>query len=374
MAKLELQQVTKVFDGKACALDQVTLEVADGEVCGVVGPSGSGKTTLLRMVAGLEDPTHGTIMIGDRCVDGIAPHQRGIAMVFQNYALYPHMTVRQNLAFPLKMLKAARVEISDRVAAAAAWLQIEDLLDRGPASLSGGQRQRVALGKALIRRPEVLLLDEPLSSVDAQLRDQLRRQLREILTQARTTCLYVTHDQAEAMALADRICVLSAGKVQQKGTVLDIYERPANRFVAGFFGSPSMNFAEATVESGQAGAALRVSGDYRIVLACAPRSGWPADGRVTLGIRPHDLRLTPGDGGRAQGLRGVVTSVEPLGSRVDMCVKDQAGRNWVVSANCHVSVRPGDRVVVDADVHAAHLFEGGPAGRRLDWDGGTAHA
>jgi ABC-type sugar transport system ATPase subunit len=327
MAKLDIQQLTKVYDGTIAALDQVTFGVADGEVCAIVGPSGSGKTTLLRLVAGLDEPTSGRITIGDRCVNGVAPHQRGLAMVFQNYPLYPHMTVRQNLGFPLRMLKTARAEIAARVTQIAAWLAIDDLLDRRPADLSGGQRQRVALGKALIREPAVLLLDEPLSSVDAQLRDQLRRQLKAVLTEAKTTCLYVTHDQAEAMALADRICVISAGKVQQVGGAQDIYERPANRFVAGFFGSPSMNFAEAMVEPGQDMFALVTSGGHRLAIAENTAPGPSRDCGVVIGIRPQDLRIISGPEGGDQGLRGTVTYVEPLGSRTDVCMVDGSGKD-----------------------------------------------
>jgi ABC-type sugar transport system ATPase subunit len=365
MAKLGLQQVSKVFGGAVCALDEVTLEVEDGETCVVVGPSGSGKTTLLRLVAGLDEPIAGRITIGDRCVNEVPPHRRDLAMVFQNYPLYPHMTVRQNLGFPLRMLKVPKAEISDRVAQIAAWLQIGDLLERRPEALSGGQRQRVALGKALIRRPAVLLLDEPLSSVDAQLRDLLRRQLRDILGEARTTCLYVTHDQAEAMALADRLCVIASGRVQQTGTAQDVYERPANRLVAGFFGTPSMNFGGAVVETGPTGAWLAISGGHHLVLGGRPGPDWPSSRRIVVGIRPHDLQIATAGAGQVEGLRGKVTFVEPLGSRTDVGMVDVAGQHWVASVGGDVQAEAGDAVVMTADPARVHLFEDGPSGRRL---------
>ncbi len=365
MAKLGLQQVSKVYGGGVCALDGVTLEVEDGETCVVVGPSGSGKTTLLRVVAGLEEPTSGRVLIGDRCVNAVPPHQRDLAMVFQNYPLYPHMTVLQNLGFPLKMLKVSKAEVSDRVAQIAAWLQIGDLLDRRPGALSGGQRQRVALGKALIRRPAVLLLDEPLSSVDAQLRDLLRRQLRAILGEARTTCLYVTHDQAEAMALADRLCVIASAGIQQTGTAQDVYEGPLNRFVAGFFGSPSMNFGEAVVEADPAGIRLAISGGHTLALGGMPRPDWPSSRRVVVGIRPHDLQIVAAGAGQGQGLRGRVTFVEPLGSRTDVGMVDGSGQHWIASVPGDVQAAAGDAVIMTAEPARVHLFEGGPSGRRL---------
>jgi ABC-type sugar transport system ATPase subunit len=365
MAKLVLQHIGKVFSGGVSALDDVTLEVADGETCVVVGPSGSGKTTLLRLVAGLEEPTSGRIFIGDRCVNEVPPHRRDVAMVFQNYPLYPHMTVRQNLGFSLKMLRVPRPEIADRVAQIAGWLRIAELLDRGPEALSGGQRQRVALGKALIRRPAVLLLDEPLSSVDAQLRDLLRREFRALLREAEMTCLYVTHDQAEAMALADRLCVIASASIQQTGTSQDVYGRPANRFVAGFFGNPSMNFGEAIVERGPAGACLSLLGDHPLAPAGPPQPDWPSGGRVVVGVRPHDLRIGTAGAGEVQGLRGVVTFVEPLGARTDVGMVDRVGQHWIASVGGDVRTAVGDTVTMTADPARVHLFETGPSGRRL---------
>jgi len=365
MATVALRQVTKVFDKTTAALDQVTLDVEDRELLVLVGPSGSGKTTLLRLIAGLEEPTCGDIVIGDRCVSGVAPHQRDVAMVFQNYPLYPHMTVRQNLAFPLKVLKVPKTGIGERIDRIAALVQIQDLLDRMPAALSGGQRQRVALGKALIRQPAVLLLDEPLSSVDARLRDHLRRQLRAILSQEQTTCLYVTHDQAEAMALADRICVISAGQIQQIGAAQDIYDRPANRFVAGFFGTPVMNFAEVVVESKEGGLALVLSGGERIIVSAKRTGPLPCNGRVVLGVRPQDLTIVPVDGRPKHGLCATVNSIEPLGSRTDVCAMDRTGKTWMVAVTGEVSLRPADAVGITFNVNKVHLFEQGHLGRNL---------
>jgi multiple sugar transport system ATP-binding protein len=366
MSILALRQVSKVFDRTTTALDHVTLDVADGEVWGIVGPSGSGKTTLLRLVAGLEEPTTGRILIGDRCVNAVPPHRRDVAMVFQNYPLYPHMTVRQNLAFPLKRLKVPKARIAERMERIVTWLEIHDLQDRMPAALSGGQRQRVALGKALIRQPSVLLLDEPLSSVDAPLRDRLRRQWKAILTQARATCLYVTHDQAEAMAVADRICVLQAGRIQQIGTARQVYERPANRFVAGFFGTPAMNFTEAIVQSDQDTLFLVLSGGERLVLPALKRSGGSCASQVVMGVRPQDITILPVEECPVHGLIGTVTSVESLGSRTDVCVVDRTGRTWVVSSPGRVKARPQDPVALTLDVNKVHLFESGPLGRNLD--------
>src|SRR5438067_4856831 len=259
MANVVFQAVTKEFPGGTIAVDCLTLDVADGEFMILVGPSGCGKTTALRMVAGLEKPTSGTIAIGDRVVNGLSARDRDVAMVFQNYALYPHMTVRRNLAYPLRQRHTPAPEVDRRVAEISAMLGLDDLLKRRPAQLSGGQRQRVAMGRALVREPKVFLLDEPLSNLDAKLRVQMRSELKRLHARLQVTTIYVTHDQVEAMTLGDRIAVLSWGRIQQLGAPQDIYEHPANVFVAGFIGSPPMNLLRGTARAGRV-----VAGDLTV--------------------------------------------------------------------------------------------------------------
>ncbi|MDO9172400.1 MAG: sn-glycerol-3-phosphate ABC transporter ATP-binding protein UgpC, partial [bacterium] len=244
MARVELRGVGKTYPGGVMAAEDVNLDVADGEFVVLVGPSGCGKSTTLRMVAGLESITTGTVSIGGRIVNDVEPKDRNIAMVFQSYALYPHMTVRENLAFGLKLRGASKEETASKVAAAAGVLGIDELLDRKPRALSGGQRQRVALGRALVRDPDVFLFDEPLSNLDAKMRVQMRTEISRLHHSLRATMLYVTHDQVEAMTMGQRIVVMHQGRVQQVDTPLNLYERPANRFVAGFIGSPAMNFLD----------------------------------------------------------------------------------------------------------------------------------
>ncbi|HHW15219.1 MAG TPA: sn-glycerol-3-phosphate ABC transporter ATP-binding protein UgpC, partial [Firmicutes bacterium] len=264
MASVTLKGVSKRF-GNVTAVDNVNLEIADREFVVLVGPSGCGKTTTLRMVAGLEEITEGEIYIGERLVNDVAPKDRDIAMVFQNYALYPHMNVYDNMAFALKIRKVRRDEIDRRVRAAAQLLGIENLLDRKPKALSGGQRQRVALGRAIVREPKVFLMDEPLSNLDAKLRVQMRSELSKLHNRLQTTVIYVTHDQTEAMTMGDRIVVMKDGKVQQVGTPLDIYEHPANVFVAGFIGSPAMNFFQVRLDEAN-GQLFADFGSFRLPL------------------------------------------------------------------------------------------------------------
>src|SRR3954471_11852445 len=284
MAGVRFERVGKRF-GPVEAVRELSLEIADGEFMVLVGPSGSGKTTALRMLAGLEAITSGAIFIGDREVNRIAPRERDIAMVFQDYALYPQMTVFDNLAFGLRRRKVAGGEIKRRVEDAARVLDLTPLLDRRPGQLSGGQAQRVALGRALVREPQVFLMDEPLSNLDAKLRTQTRGEIRRLQQEVRTTTVYVTHDQVEAMTMGDRIAVMNHGLLEQVGTPEELYERPANRFVAGFIGSPPMSSLDAAVSSdGTGGARLRADGgDVRL-----PRADLPAS--VTVGVRPEHAR------------------------------------------------------------------------------------
>jgi sn-glycerol 3-phosphate transport system ATP-binding protein len=302
MAHVILDHVTKRFDSEAVALHDLSLRIEDGEFLILVGPSGCGKTTALRLVAGLEKPTSGTITIGDRVVNDVSPRDRDIAMVFQNYALYPHMTVYKNLAFGLKERKTPKPEIDRRVRESASMLGLDELLKRRPAQLSGGQRQRVAMGRALVREPLAFLLDEPLSNLDAKLRVQMRAELKRIHKRLGITTIYVTHDQVEAMTLGDRIVVMSAGDVQQIGKPHDVYRHPANLFVAGFIGSPPMNLLRGRAQGGRI-----VAGDLSF-----ERAGVP-DGELAVGIRPEALSLS------AEGLPSFdfeVDVVEPLGGEV----------------------------------------------------------
>ena len=279
MAEILLDNVSKVFSGGVVAVDGVSLKIESGEFLVLVGPSGCGKSTLLRMVAGLEEATAGTISIGGQDVTGLPPRSRDVAMVFQSYALYPHMTVRQNLGYGLKVRKTPKPEIAARVARAASLLGLDQLLDRKPAALSGGQRQRVAMGRAIVREPQAFLMDEPLSNLDAKLRVSTRAQLAALHARLGTTTIYVTHDQIEAMTLGHRVAVLREGRIQQVDTPQTLYAKPANLFVAAFIGSPAMNLVEAAVE----GAELRFGG-YSIPL---PASAVPPAGRVIAGLRPE---------------------------------------------------------------------------------------
>ena len=283
MAEVSFHEITKVFPNGTTAVDALTCTIADGEFMVLVGPSGCGKTTALRMIAGLEEPTSGAIAIGGKVVNGVSPRDRDIAMVFQNYALYPHKTVLQNLAFGLRQHKVPNAEIAERVKEVSSLLTLDELLDRKPAQLSGGQRQRVAMGRALARSPRVFLLDEPLSNLDAQLRTQLRTDLKQLHQRFLTTTVYVTHDQVEAMTLGDRIAVMSGGKLLQLGTPQEIYRRPANVFVAGFIGSPPMNLLSASAADGRLHA-----GDLELVVPGVP------PGELVIGVRPEALRLVTG--------------------------------------------------------------------------------
>ncbi|MFN3502498.1 MAG: sn-glycerol-3-phosphate import ATP-binding protein UgpC [Allorhizobium sp.] len=283
MASIDINEVCKIYDkGGAKAVDTVDIQIADGEFIVLVGPSGCGKSTLLRMVAGLEEISQGTISIGDRVVNEVEPADRDIAMVFQNYALYPHMTVYDNLAYGLKNRGTPKTEIAERVAEAAKMLEIEKYLERKPRALSGGQRQRVAMGRAIVRKPAVFLFDEPLSNLDAKLRVTMRGEIRKLQKRLKTTAIYVTHDQLEAMTLADRLVVLNGGRIEQIGTPLEVYNRPASTFVASFIGSPAMNLVDARIEGGQ----------LHFADVVLPVDGAWSDGPVRLGMRAEDLVLT----------------------------------------------------------------------------------
>jgi sn-glycerol 3-phosphate transport system ATP-binding protein len=336
MAEVAFHEVSKVFPGGAVAVEDLTLRVEDGEFLVLVGPSGCGKTTILRMVAGLDEPTSGAVVIGDTIVNGVAPQDRDVAMVFQNYALYPHQTVRQNLAFGLKQRKVSREVIEERVRQISTLLALDELLDRRPAQLSGGQRQRVAMGRALARSPQVFLLDEPLSNLDAQLRTQLRSELRRIHQTLPTTSIYVTHDQVEAMTLGDRVAVMHAGKLLQLGTPQEIYGSPANLFVASFIGSPPMNLLRAVSVGGRISA-----GDLEATLAGVP------DGPLVVGIRPESFH--PSDGhGREPTIPVRVEVVEPLGHEVIVYGSIRGERAVALGADAGLPPLPSERATVIA--------------------------
>ncbi len=361
MATVSIRGVKKAF-GSTPILHGVSIEIADGEFTVLVGPSGCGKSTLLRMIAGLEEIDGGEVAIGGRVVNKVPPKQRDIAMVFQNYALYPHMTVRDNMAFSLKLARAPQAAMDERVGRAAAILGLDGLLDRYPRQLSGGQRQRVAMGRAIVRDPQVFLFDEPLSNLDAKLRVQTRAELKDLHQRLRTTTIYVTHDQIEAMTMADKIVVMNAGRVEQTGSPLELYDHPANRFVAGFIGSPAMNFLPGTVEEG----GFRAEGGSLWPLPGGRDVGRPAPahdiGRPAVyGVRPEHLQLAaPGNGDDGVGVPLLVQVVEPTGSETQVHGRlgAQPGALPVMGAfRERVMARPGEPIAVTADPALVHLFD-----------------
>ncbi len=355
MSQIALRGVTKSFGGVE-AIHSVDLDVETGEFLVLVGPSGCGKSTLLRLISGLDRPSSGTVEIGGRDVTRVSAADRGLAMVFQSYALYPHMTVRQNLSFGLENTRMARSEIARRVSEAARMLGIEPLLDRRPTQLSGGQRQRVAIGRAIVRDPTAFLLDEPLSNLDAELRVSMRAELAALHARLGTTMIYVTHDQVEAMTLASRIVVLRAGRVEQVDRPLDLFNRPANLFVAGFIGAPSMNLFPARIEGGTAA----LPGGVRV-----PVDGAGEGGDVTVGLRPQHLRLARDD---EPGFGLLVTLLEALGTETvvhgDLPATDGEAPRKVVA------ILPGQPVIARGDLlrlgfDQAQLHRFGADGRRL---------
>ncbi len=352
MADVTLKGVTKQF-GAHSVIKGVDLAIADGEFCVFVGPSGCGKSTLLRMIAGLEDISGGTLAIGGRDMTNVGPSERGVAMVFQSYALYPHMTVRDNIGFGLKMTGHARADIDARVAEAARMLQLDALLERKPGQLSGGQRQRVAIGRAIVRKPEVFLFDEPLSNLDAALRVQMRIELSHLHADLKATMIYVTHDQVEAMTMADKIVVLSAGRIEQVGSPLDLYHRPDNLFVAGFIGSPKMNFIKTRATAAGAGISVTLPGGGTLSLP-APAGGLPK-GEVTLGVRPEHLSAT-GEGDAT--LTGTVRVAEHLGSETLYFAALPDGTELSVKADGLSGLKIGDTITIGIPASACHLFDG----------------
>jgi multiple sugar transport system ATP-binding protein len=348
MAEVEIRGVQKSF-GPTKVIHGVDVSIGDGEFVVLVGPSGCGKSTLLRMIAGLEEITAGEIAIGGRVVNRVPPKERDIAMVFQNYALYPHMTVFDNMAFSLRLAKAPAEEMRSRVARAAQILGLGDLLERYPRQLSGGQRQRVAMGRAIVRNPRVFLFDEPLSNLDAKLRVQMRAEIKELHQRLRTTSVYVTHDQIEAMTMADRIVVMHDGRVEQIGSPLELYDRPANQFVAGFIGSPAMNFLRG-VHRGQGREAwVELADGSRVP---APQSSAAEGASVVLGVRPEHLSLA----GPGEGLEAQVAVVEPTGADTHVVAR-VAGIDLQAVFHERHDFRPGQAVRFHPDASQSHLFD-----------------
>lgn len=356
MGSVSIGNVWKYY-GNVEVIRDVSLDIRDGEFLTLVGPSGCGKSTLLRMIAGLEEITAGEIRINGRVVNDLEPKDRDIAMVFQNYALYPHMTVFKNMAFSMRLRKASDEEMRQAVEKAAEILNLGELLERYPRQLSGGQRQRVAMGRAIVRDPQAFLFDEPLSNLDAKLRVQMRIEIKQMHQRLGTTTIYVTHDQVEAMTLADRIVVLNNGVIEQIGTPMELFDWPANRFVADFIGSPSMNFVTGTVAKGAAGPELRVEGGGPGI-PLPDEAGSMTGRRVLYGIRPEHLTL-----GSEQGVACQVSVVEPNGSET-MIVAGNGSATFTVVLHERVSFRPGDSVRLSAKQGCAHFFDP-DSGQRL---------
>ncbi|KUM28150.1 sugar ABC transporter ATP-binding protein [Mesorhizobium loti] len=352
MAQVAITNVAKAF-GTVKVLHEVSVDIADGQFVVLVGPSGCGKSTLLRMVAGLETVSGGTISIGDRIVNNLPPAKRDIAMVFQNYALYPHKTVEQNMAFALKLRGTDPAVVAERVKRAADILDLAPYLKRYPRQLSGGQRQRVAMGRAIVRNPQVFLFDEPLSNLDAKLRVQMRTEIKELHQRLKTTTIYVTHDQIEAMTMADKIVVMRDGRIEQVGAPLELFDRPANLFVAGFIGSPAMNLLKGTVKKGEKPVIDIADSAFPM-----PINGSAEDGQaVVYGVRPEHLEIHP------DGVASTISVVEPTGSETLVFVRFGEGEMVALFRERH-DFKPGDTLKLRPRLDHVHLFDAG-TGKRL---------
>jgi multiple sugar transport system ATP-binding protein len=379
MARVDLEKISKIYPGGVKAVDAISLHIADREFVVLVGPSGCGKSTTLRMIAGLEEISEGVIRIGDRVVNDVPPKSRDIAMVFQNYALYPHMTVYKNMAFGLKLRGMPKAEINKRVSEAAKILEIEHLLERKPKQLSGGQRQRVAVGRAIVREPAAFLFDEPLSNLDAKLRVTTRAELKRLHQRLKTTTIYVTHDQEEAMTLGDRIVVMKDGLIQQADTPLQTYNHPVNRFVAGFIGMPPMNFfngairstnGKMTFEEGRmaSGELTFPENGFTLSLDVLPqavkdRLASRAGGHVVLGIRPEHFHLEQVEGSTALKVR--LNVIEPLGNDMDVYMSTSVHDHVVGRLEARAGMQTGTEAMVYVDLRRAHFFEPGDTGMNM---------
>ncbi|WFU08718.1 sn-glycerol-3-phosphate ABC transporter ATP-binding protein UgpC [Rhizobium sp. CB3090] len=351
MASVELHNIHKAY-GALTVIHDISLSIEDGEFIALVGPSGCGKSTLLRMIAGLEEITDGDVSIGGQVVNAMTPRERNIAMVFQSYALYPHMTVAENMGFNLKLSGETKPVIEQRVNEAARMLDLTKLLDRKPAQLSGGQRQRVAMGRAVVRNPAVFLFDEPLSNLDAKLRVQMRSEIKALHQKVQTTSIYVTHDQIEAMTLADRIVVLNQGRIEQQGTPIELYRQPANLFVAGFIGSPAMNFLDGVVDGVEGAPAVRLKDSTPIRIAGERKV--KAGQSVKIGLRPEHLSLT----GSGSPLSGQTLLVEPTGAQTHVLF-DLAGEQVTAVVDGETPVRYGEQLKVNVNADQVYVFDSG---------------
>jgi multiple sugar transport system ATP-binding protein len=369
MAHVVVDSLTKVFKGpkgeRVVAVDHASLEVKDREFLVLVGPSGCGKSTTLRMIAGLEEPTEGTISIDGQTINGVSPGDRDIAMVFQNHALYPHMTVFENMAFGLRLRKIPRAGIEERVAEAAGMLELRDCLDRKPAELSGGQRQRVAVGRAIVRKPKVFLFDEPLSNLDAPMRAQMRREISRLHEKLASTMIYVTHDQAEAMTMGDRIAVMKSGSIQQADEPMSVYRGPANLFVAGFIGVPPMNFFRGTIVQQDGTLLFReqpppgaVGPGFAVQLDRQRKGGLSgcAGRKVVLGLRPEDIQPVTRDSAPDRGVEAVVEALEPMGPETHLYANSGA-HSFVARSRGTERIQPGQKFPFEFDMSRAHFFD-----------------
>lgn len=366
MARILLENVTRVFDGEVTAVRDFNLEIPDGEFMVIVGPSGCGKTTTLRMIAGLEGTTSGNIYIGDSLANDISPKDRNVAMVFQNYALYPHMNAYHNMAFALKMRNIPRTEIKKRIKDAAKLLGIEHLLHRKPRALSGGQYQRVALGRAIVRKPRAFLFDEPLSNLDAGLRLTTRAEMKSMHRRLQTTTIYVTHDQAEAMCLGDRICVMRNGEIQQTAGPMEVYERPANKFVAGFLGTPPMNFFSGDLKLKNDTAYFEIGNDAIILpqrLKNVLRDYY--DKQLILGVRPENISPQQFSGQSDNAISASVSVVEPIGIRTDVYLTHHTGQKLIAVIEPHARLEVNGKVKLYLDLEKIHIFEPTETGRNV---------
>jgi multiple sugar transport system ATP-binding protein len=357
MAQVQLESIRKEYDNGFVAVHDATFTIEDGEFVVLVGPSGCGKSTTLRMIAGLESISSGRLSIGARVVNDLPPKERDIAMVFQNYALYPHLDVYENMAFGLKLRKFPKAEVDERVREASRVLGLDGVLDRKPKQLSGGQRQRVALGRAIVRKPQVFLFDEPLSNLDAKLRVQTRAEISRLHHRLGATTVYVTHDQVEAMTMGDRIVVLKDGVIQQIAPPLELYDRPANRFVAGFIGSPAMNFLEGQL-TGEDGRLVFDGGEGLRVEVPRERAGSASPGdRVTLGVRPEDLRPAAEGTGDSSVIALELELLEPMGNEVFVYARHEA-HQLVARVPPQALPQPGEQIRLAVEPSRVHLFDG----------------
>lgn len=358
MAKVTISGVSKVYEGGVLAVNDITLDIHDREFMVLVGPSGCGKSTTLRMIAGLEEISAGTVSIGDRVVNNVPPKDRDIAMVFQNYALYPHKTVYDNLAFGLKLRKFPKADIDKRVKEAADILGIHDYLNRKPKALSGGQRQRVAVGRAIVRKPAVFLFDEPLSNLDAKMRVQMRTEISKLHTHLETTMIYVTHDQIEAMTMGDRICVMENGTIQQCDTPLNIYDHPANIFVAGFIGTPPMNIFKGELISKNGSLVFKAG---RISVPMLPE--WTPELEkyinkpLVFGIRPEDIGSERAELHSSAAIQAKVEVIEPMGAETYLYLDAGTNTNCIARVDAHRQTKAGEELRLAVMMSQAHLFD-----------------